>query len=70
MTIGLSSSLIKFYSSTRGRRLNLDSAVEDAKSTQSLEPESLLMGAAFTFWECSAPIKSDSDSRSCIALAS
>lgn len=48
----------------------LETAVGDAKATQLLEPYPLSIGAAFTFWECSAPIKNGSDSRSCVVLAS
>jgi hypothetical protein len=50
--------------------LNLETSVGDAKSTQSFEPESLVTGGAFPTWECSPPIASDSDSKSCAALAS
>jgi hypothetical protein len=43
----------------------LKTAVGVGQEAQSFELESLGMGAAFTFWECSAPIPSDSDSKSC-----
>ena len=48
----------------------LDSAVEDDKVTQSFEPEPPFMRGAFTFWEWSPRIKSDSESKSYIALSS
>ena len=51
-------------------RFNLDSAVQDAKATQDLESESLLMGAEHSQKVKAAPIKSDSGSRDCVALAS
>ncbi len=49
---------------------NLETAVRDDKVTQSFEPLSLPIGGAFTFWEWSPPIGSDSDSKSCISLSS
>ncbi len=48
----------------------LDSAIGDAETTQPFEPAPLRTAGAFTTWECSPAVRSDSDSKFCIASAS
>ncbi len=50
--------------------MNLETAGEDGKLTQSFEPEALPIGGGFTDRECAPPIERDSGPKPCINLPS